>query len=247
MTQLAQLIVDPVNLLTVLIAVVLFATLITLAAPMMQGDTLEKRLKGVATRREELRRRSRASLQGPGATALRHQDQGLYKTIVDRLNLAKLLEDPKVVDRLAEAGFRGPKPVSTFYFFRLAMPFVLGLLAVIFLFGMGVGNFPTMTKALFCGAAFVAGYYAPNVYLTNAIGKRRASIIASWPDALDLLLICVESGMSIESAIQKVSAEVGSSSIELAEELTLLTAELSYLQERRHAYEGLAKIGRAHV
>ncbi|HVY33841.1 MAG TPA: type II secretion system F family protein, partial [Caulobacteraceae bacterium] len=69
----------------------------------------------------------------------------------------------------------------------------------------------------------------------------RQSIVAVFPDALDLLLICVESGMSIESALQKVSQEVGSSSIELAEELALMVAELSYLPERRQAYEGLAR------
>jgi tight adherence protein C len=90
--------------------------------------------------------------------------------------------------------------------------------------------------------AFLAlGYYAPNVYISNVAQKRRESIVAAFPDALDLLLICVESGMSIEAAIQKVGAEVGASSMELAEELSLLTAELSYLPDRRLAYEGLAR------
>ncbi|MDP9104086.1 MAG: type II secretion system F family protein, partial [Pseudomonadota bacterium] len=90
-------------------------------------------------------------------------------------------------------------------------------------------------------ALFVAGYYAPNMYVKNKADKRRESIMQAFPDALDQLLICVEAGMSIEAAIQKVAGEVGSASIELAEELTLLTAELSYLPERRMAYEGLAK------
>jgi len=85
------------------------------------------------------------------------------------------------------------------------------------------------------------GFYAPNIYLKNMIDKRRASIMAAFPDSLDLLLICVESGMSIEAAIQKVSQEVGGQSIELAEELSLLSAELSYLPDRRMAYEGMAK------
>jgi tight adherence protein C len=90
-------------------------------------------------------------------------------------------------------------------------------------------------------AALVAGYYGPNVYVGNVATKRRESIVSVFPDALDLLLICVESGMSIEAAIVKVSQEVGGSSMELAEELSLLAAELSYLPERRLAYEGLAK------
>jgi tight adherence protein C len=87
----------------------------------------------------------------------------------------------------------------------------------------------------------VVGFYAPNLWIKNVASKRRVSIVRAFPDALDLLLICVESGMSIEMALQKVSTEVGSSSIELAEELSLLVAELSYLPDRRIAYEGFAK------
>jgi len=98
-----------------------------------------------------------------------------------------------------------------------------------------------MQKLCACVAALAFGYYAPNVYITNVAQKRRESIVAAFPDALDLLLICVESGMSVEAAIQKVSAEIGGQSMELAEELSLLTAELSYLPERRQAYENLAR------
>jgi tight adherence protein C len=108
---------------------------------------------------------------------------------------------------------------------------------------LGINDFgmKTMFKIVAIVGATVAGYYAPNIFISNVADKRRASIMSAFPDALDLLLICVESGMSIEAAIQKVSQEIGGSSIELAEELTLLTAELSYLPERRMAYEGLAR------
>src|SRR5581483_7143029 len=140
------------------------------------------------------------------------------------------------------AGYRGPSAISRFYFFRFVAPFVLAAAAFLYLFVFKVGgSMPVTTKVAFCVGALVAGYYAPNLYVSNVAAKRRESIIRVFPDALDLLLICVESGMSIEAAIQKVSQEVGGSSIELAEELTLLTAELSYLPERRMAYEGLGK------
>ncbi|MFT4253579.1 MAG: type II secretion system F family protein, partial [Caulobacter sp.] len=200
-------------------------------------------LKSVANRREELRRRSRAALanKGAGGGGLRHADEGLYKTIVDRLQLSKLLEDPKVVDKLAQAGFRGPKPVSTFYFFRFVMPFAFALLAAVYIFGVNGFGLQTMQKLALCVGALTIGYYAPNLYIQNIAQKRRESIVGAFPDALDLLLICVESGMSIEAAIQKVGNEVGASSMELAEELSLLTAELSYLPDRRLAYEGLAR------
>ena len=82
---------------------------------------------------------------------------------------------------------------------------------------------------------------SPNLFLKNKIQRRQLSIKRAFPDALDLLLICVESGMSIEAAFRKVSEEIGSQSIALAEELTLTTAELSYLPDRRQAYENLAQ------
>jgi tight adherence protein C len=238
-----EMLTNPSNLLAAFIAVVVFATIVTLAAPMMTNNGLEGRLKSVANRREELRRRSREALsqKGGGASSLRHNDEGMYKNVVERLQLSRLLEDPKVVDKLAQAGFRGPKPVSTFYFFRFVAPFVFAVVTAFYLYVVnGFGLIP-MQKIAACFAAMTAGFYAPNLYIQNVAQKRRESIVAAFPDALDLMLICVESGMSIEAAIAKVGAEVGSASMELAEELSLLTAELSYLPERRLAYEGLAR------
>jgi tight adherence protein C len=236
-----EMLTDPTNILSAFVAIVVFATIVTLTAPMLSGNGLESRLKSVANRREELRRRSRESLNQKGGGTLRHVDEGMYKNVVERLQLSRLLEDPKVVDKLAQAGFRGPKPVSTFYFFRFVMPFAFAALAAFYLYVVnGFGLLP-MQKIAAIFAFLTFGYYAPNLYIQNVAQKRRESIVAAFPDALDLMLICVESGMSIEAAIAKVAAEVGSASIELAEELSLLTAELSYLPERRLAYEGLAK------
>jgi tight adherence protein C len=236
-----EMLTDPTNILSAFVAIVVFATIVTLTAPMLSSNGLEGRLKSVANRREELRRRSRESLTQKGGSTLRHADEGMYKNVVERLQLSKLLEDPKVVDKLAQAGFRGPKPVSTFYFFRFLMPFVFAVLAAFYLYVVnGFGLLPVQKiAAVFAFLTF--GYYAPNLYIQNVAQKRRDSIVGAFPDALDLMLICVESGMSIEAAIAKVAAEVGTASIELAEELSLLTAELSYLPERRLAYEGLAR------
>lgn len=237
--SLIDLVEDPTNLLSVGVGALTFATMVTLALPFLKRDTLEVRLKSVANRREELRRRSRQAITKETST-LRHVDGGVYKKVVERLQLSRLLEDPKVVDRLAEAGFRGPGPVSTFYFFRFVGPFVMAALVGVYVFVAKPGLILN-TKLCFMFGGFMLGFYAPNLYISNLATKRRRSIVAVFPDALDLLLICVEAGMSIESALQKVSQEVGSSSIELAEELSLLVAELSYLPERRQAYEGLAR------
>jgi tight adherence protein C len=237
-------ITSPANLVAVFVALICFATLMTIITPMFNRSSLETRLKSVSTRREELRRKSREALavknQGQSGV-LRHADEGLYKKVVERLQLSRLLEDPKVVEKLAQAGFRGPRPVSTFYFFRFVLPFAFAATTAFYLYlinGLGLAG---MQKIVAIMAGMTLGYYAPNVYISNVASKRKESIVGAFPDTLDLLLICVESGMSIEAAIQKVSQEIGGASIELAEELTLLTAELSYLPERRMAYEGLSR------
>jgi tight adherence protein C len=242
MDSIPALVTDPHTLLMAFVAVLSFATIVTLARPMMSRSTLESRLNSVANRREELKRRSREALAASKhGGSLRHADEGAVKNIVERLQLSRLLEDPKVADKLAQAGYRGPRPISTFYFFRLITPFVFFAFLAFYLYVVHSFGLPAMSRFCICVAGLTAGYYAPNVFITNVANKRRASIVAGFPDALDLLLICVESGMSIEAALQKVSQEVGAASIELAEELSLLVAELSYLPDRRMAYEGLAK------
>ena len=240
MESFIRFITDPQNLLSIGVGVLVFATVLTLLSSMTGGVKLDKRMKAVAERRDELKRRSRANMAS-GQSALRHTDDGFKKRVVDRLNLTKLLEDPKVAGQMAQAGYRGPKPLTTFYFFRFASPFVFMIVAAFYMFVIKIVDWPTMNKLTLVMAAAVAGFYAPNLYLKNRITKRRTSIMQAFPDALDLLLICVESGMSIEAAITKVSQEMGPSSIDLAEELSLLSAELSYLPERRMAYENLGK------
>jgi tight adherence protein C len=238
MFDVVSLVENPIDLFAGAIALMCFGTAATIIVPAMKGDKLEGRLKSVASRREELRRRSRQQIKD---ASLRRQDNSVLKSLLDKLQVRKLLEDPKVIDRLAQAGLRGPKPLTTFYFFRFVMPFVLASLGVFYFFVLHALKWPVQFRVVACVFLFAAGYKAPDLYIKNLAGKRLASIMQVFPDALDLLLICVESGMSIEAAIQKVAAEVSSSSIELAEELHLLSAELSYLPERRMAYEGLAK------
>jgi tight adherence protein C len=237
---------DPQNIITGAVAVATFAAIVTVAVPAVDGgERLDKRMKSVAVRREELRRRSREAMARGKETkdpaGIRQSDAGFYKKVVEQLQLKRLLEDPKVVGRMGEAGFRGPRPLTTFYFFRFAAPFIFLIAAAAYLFGVNGFGLPVTSKLCVTVGAFVIGFYAPNIYLANVITKRRSSIVQAFPDSLDLLLICVESGMSIEGALQKVSQEIGGRSIELAEELSLLVAELSYLPERRMAYEGLGK------
>lgn len=237
----AETVLDPNNMLTALVGIMTFATILTLSSPLFGRGTLEKRMKLVTRQRDDLRRQSREALAKKGRSSLRHTDEGFFKGVVDALNLRRLLEDPKVIENLAGAGFRGLRPVTTFYFFRFSMPFISAGFVSFYLFFIHGFGLPTLTKICACLGSLTVGFYLPNLYITNAATKRRDVIIAAWPDALDLLLICVESGMSIEVAMQKVGQEIGPTSIALAEELILLVAELSFLPERRMAYEGLAK------
>jgi tight adherence protein C len=139
------------------------------------------------------------------------------------------------------AGYRGQAPLIAFMFFRFVMPFVVFVVALVYLFLLTNFHWAFMMKVTAAVAGALFGYYLPDIFVSNMIQKRQASIMQAFPDALDLMLICVESGMSIESAFSRVSSEIGVQSPELAEELALTTAELSYLPDRRQAFDNLAR------
>ncbi|MBX3505623.1 MAG: type II secretion system F family protein [Parvibaculum sp.] len=228
------------SMVMLLTAIAAFATILTLAASFLSNDKLSNRMKYVSTEREAMRARAREQL-AQEKTRLRHTPKGFMKEVVDRFASGRMLENAEIREKLRQAGFRGPGPMYTFVFFRFVMPPILFLLTLLYLsFANDFGLAPIARFAVSCAAAFI-GFYMPNVFVQNVIARRQDSIRKAFPDALDLLLICVESGMSIEAAFQKVAAEIGSQSVELAEELALTTAELSYLQERRAAYENLAR------
>jgi tight adherence protein C len=241
--DLFDLLFDPRFLVTLFVAIFAFATIVTLGMPLLERDTLGRRLKSVSERREELRARHHAALNAKRG-ALRGEAVGstkVIKQIVERFNLAKLVESDDSRDKLARAGMRGPTPAIVFMFFRFVMPFILFGAALFYLFLVTHFAWSGTMKLGASVAAALVGFYVPDLFVSNLIAKRQESIMGAFPDALDLLLICVESGMSVESAFSKVAAEIGQSSAELAEEFALTTAELSYLPDRKQAFENLAK------
>ncbi len=226
---------------SVLAAVAAFATILTLTYPLLAGDKLGSRLKAVATRREELRRQQREALNKKGTAQLRSTPVGFMKQTVEKLNLRNILESPGTKEKLSRAGYRGQAAMYTFMFFRFVMPFIVFFATIVYLFMLSKYNLPALGKiGIAFGGAF-AGFYLPDLYVQNVIDKRMGSVMRAFPDALDLMLICVEAGMSVEAAFNKVASEIGSQSVELAEEFALTTAELSYLPDRRQAYENLGK------
>jgi tight adherence protein C len=234
---------DPAFLVAMLVGVAVFATAFTLL-PAFGGDQLKARMKSVALEREELRARQRARLAAEAdrrRKGLREEQSLGMRNIVDRLDLKRLLADENTLAKLRMAGFRGQNPLTKFLFFRLVLPFVGFALAAVYIFFLhGLATKPFFVKMFVCVIAGYAGFYTPVLYVSNRAAKRKKSIQLAWPDALDLMLICVESGMSVEAAFRKVAEEIGSQSVELAEELVLTNAELSFLQERRQAYENLS-------
>jgi tight adherence protein C len=223
-------------------AIAAMATVLTLAMPLLSPDSLGRRMKAVAVEREKIRARERERMaQEKQKISLRQSPKQYIQTIVDRFNLTKWVGQEEARLKLVQAGYRGQAPYVTYLFFRMVTPVVAFLFAAVYLFVVLDFNQPVSVKLGLCIAAAYIGMHLPLMLLKSKIQKRQISIKRAFPDTLDLLLICVESGMSIEAALKKVSEEIGSQSVALAEELTLTTAELSYLADRRQAYENLAK------
>ena len=228
---------------TLFAAVAAIATVLTLAMPLLTTSVLDKRMKAVAFEREKIRARERERLaRGEREkVSLRQSPKQYMNTVVERFNLTKWLAQEEVREKLVQAGYRGQAPYIAYLFFRMITPIIVLPLAAFYLFVVIEWDQPMLIKISICVFAAYAGMQLPYLFLKNQIAKRQLSIRRAFPDALDLLLICVESGMSIEAAFKRVSSEIGSQSIALAEELTLTTAELSYLQDRRQAYDNLGK------
>ena len=232
---------DAQTLTMIFAAIAAGATVLTLAMPLLATDSLGKRMKAVALEREKIRQRERERMAQTSKVALRQSPKMYMKRAVDSFNLSKWLGQEQARAMLVQAGYRGQSPYVTYLFFRMAMPAIMLVGSLIYLFVILDLDYPPMAKiAASLGCAYF-GLYSPNLYLKNKIQRRQLSIKRAFPDALDLLLICVEAGMSIEAAFRKVSEEVGTQCVPLAEELTLTTAELSYLPDRRQAYENLAQ------
>jgi len=234
---------NPNVIVAFLVAVAVLATFYSLAAPFLERGNLEKRMKSVATEREIIRARERVRLNGEisgGKASLRSQNNMSARQLVERLNLRKALVDDNTVNRLKSAGYRSQNALNMFLVARFCLPFVFLAVGAFYIFFLGyLAEKPFMMRVLVVIGSAYLGFYAPNIFISNAVSKRQQSIRRAWPNALDLLLICVESGVSMELAMRRVADEIAEQSAPLAEELVLTTAELSFLPDRRIALENL--------
>jgi tight adherence protein C len=224
-----------------LAAIAASATVYTLVMPLFAGEGLAKRMKAVANERERIRQRERERMGKNEKVSLRQTPKQMVSRVVEDFNLTKWLAQEAARQKLVMAGYRGQAPYITFLFARMVTPIVLLIGTSLYVFLIAHMERPLPIKIGICVGAAWLGLQAPMLFLKNAISKRQLSIKRAFPDALDLLLICIESGMSVEMAFRKVAAEIVGQSVALSEEFTLTTAELSYLQDRKVAYENLAR------
>ncbi|MFL0694717.1 MAG: type II secretion system F family protein [Agrobacterium tumefaciens] len=234
---------DPALIIAVLVALAVFGTFYTIAMPYLERGDLNKRMRAVSTERDLIRARERAKLNADaaqGRASLRTTNNKSVRDIVERFNLRKALVDDTTVDKLKAAGLRSQNALNMFLLARFLLPFATLALTAFWIFVLGNLAEKALPVRLFVTIlGGYLGFYLPNIYVSNRITKRQQSIKRAWPDALDLMLICVESGISLEAAMRRVSEEIGEQSPELAEEMVLTTAELSFLPDRRQALENL--------
>lgn len=241
MLQALSAILQPEILVTLLVALAAFAAVLSAAAPLLQNDPLKARMKVVTLEKERLRALQKQKA-GAGDGRLRDtRNPGLAKQIVESLRLRKVFEAEASRVLLRQAGLRSERHLVLYLASRVVAPLLLGLLTFLYSAAINRGGLSPQIRIALTAVGVIVGNYVPLLYLRNIISRRQVSIRRAWPDSLDLMLICVESGMAVESALHRVSREIGSISVPLAEELSLTVAELSYLQDRRKAFENLGK------
>jgi len=234
--------VDVIMVGTVLAGIAALAVMLAVYAAITVKDPMAKRVKALNDRREELK----AGIVT--ATAKKRQSLVRKSETTDRMRDAlsgmKVLQDSQLKQaqqKLAQAGYRNKEWAVAVIFARLVLPVVLGLLAVLVIYG--INYFPEWGSFKRFGAfaaMVVLGYKAPDIFLKNKITKRTHAIRKGLPDALDLLVICAEAGLTVDAAFSRVAKELGRAYPELGDEFTLTSIELSFLTERRQAFENLA-------
>ena len=218
-----------------------FTALMAVFVPFMRRDPKDVRMEVVAKRREELGREQRASLAQTQARWRPSARTNVLRRILAGLNMETLTSSRSTRQRLVQAGWRSQSAIVTYTFIRLGTSVVAAFLTLLFLSMQQRYGLTAMHQMIMAGAAGVIGFYFPQLMVTNTIQKRQKDMTKSFPDALDLLTICVEAGASIEAAFVRVTEEIADASVILSQEFGLTSAELAYLGDRQRAYKNFAE------
>jgi tight adherence protein C len=226
-----------------LLAGVCAAAVVLLALwPLLIPDKALQRAERIIKERSPALRRERVTVSASEErVSLGVEAKPLAQLIYERFNLVSQADDSAIVQKLQMAGYRGKARLVTFLAARVVGPLGGAAAAASYLSLLSAAHLSVAVTWAAVVVGAIAGYYAPGIYVHNRIAKRQLAIRRAWPEVLDLLLICVQSGMSLDSAIKRVADEVSTQSIEAAEELSVLCAELSYLPDRGQAFDNLAR------
>jgi len=234
--------VDVLWVATLLTAIASFAVILAIYAAVTVRDPMAKRVKALNERREQLKAGISASTAKKRAKLVRNTET------TDRmrqfLSSLKVLQDDQIKvaqQKLAQAGIRRKELAVAVIFSRLVGPIVLGGAAGMWIYGLGgLADWTAFKKFGAFAAITIFGYKAADMYLGNLIQKRTDAIRKGLPDALDLLVICAEAGLTVDAAFNRVAKELGRGFPELGDEFALTAIELGFLTERRMAFENLA-------
>ena len=225
---------------TILVGVTAFLTVLAVWNTAIVRDPMRSRIKALAERRDHMR----AGFMAPQRRERRTQREksvGIMRQVVKRMNLMRSQSSQRIVQKLAEAGWRSKDSVVVYLFFKLILPILVGVVATVMLFGLGMFDIkPLMRIAAAIGSVLLAAI-APDILVKNKTTKRQAEIRKALPDALDLLVICAEAGLTVDAALSKVAREMAKSCDELADEFSLTAVELGFLTNRRQALENLSR------
>jgi tight adherence protein C len=226
---------------TILAGVAAAAVMLAIYAAITVRDPMAKRVKALNDRREQLKA-GIVTTSKKRASLVRKSDA--TDKMKDTLSSLKVLQDSQlktIQQKLAQAGIRKKELAFAVLFLRLVLPIILGSIMVLLIFVLN--SFPdwsALKKVMAFGAALGLGYKGPEIYIGNLISKRTKAIRQGLPDALDLLVICAEAGLTVDAAFNRVARELGRAYPELGDEFALTSIEMSFLTERRHAFENLA-------
>jgi len=218
-------------------------SVVALALPFLFTDGSSKRVKMVANRRQELSHQQMDGLMSKGSSIRQRKGQGradLMKKILHALKLDEALSSKELKESLAQAGYRSQNALIIFTFMRFAIAIGAFGVAMVVISAWKDFPYPLPVKALMMAAAAAVGFYLPKIFVTNAANKRQVDLNKGFADALDLMVICVEGGLSVEAAFDRVTNEIGDKSPALAQEFGLTSAELAYLGNRHKAYANFA-------
>jgi tight adherence protein C len=230
----------PIDAVTIMAAVGVLAIMVAIWAATTVRDPMQGRVKALQAQRDELKTGLTSSRRRITA-AKSKESVNQMRNLLNRMQVLQAEQSKQITEKLMKAGWRSKDAVVGFQFARLVCPFIFGAIAAFLIYGMSVAAGKSdATKLAICLASVLAGYFAPNMYVKNAISKRTDILRKGLPDALDLLVICSEAGLTIEAAFNRVSKELGTAYPELGDEMGLAAIELGFLQERRQAYDNLA-------